>query len=385
MIRSKLIIVPIFRREVNKMRLLPPSLKSIESQLNKSLSASRKGFDKLTKFQKRTSNKAISLLSGNFKSLSKYMGFKRYSAADQFFFKFDDLPFMGKEYWFLHFTDFNTKKQLVITFGRAASGMDINKLRVRGKKNASGLECAAVAWLFDGKRKQVLFNTKEMLSLEKNHNEFSLRFDSTNHYFSFAGKYPSYRLHLEKNGAAISLKILRSKKGKPYEILNSFSPTIGIGLVNLYFDFKGEMLGEKFEGKCYVQKVILTSPFLPWNWGRLYFENNSIFEFFTIYTPLIPGKFKLFSQAHYFDYERNKTYYFKQANVRKSSKNNYWQISGKEYSILSKCYSSHPFSFKGIGEFNYLEYFAETANCTINGKPRGKAVGILEDAFGFVI
>ncbi|MEK6954833.1 MAG: hypothetical protein AABX01_07515 [Candidatus Micrarchaeota archaeon] len=366
------------------MRFLPVSIGEIEEKMGRSVAFSKKQLLRLNAFQKTTGKRALSILSSNFNSLSKFMGFEKYSAADQFFFDFVSLPPLGKEYWFLHFTDPNSKKQLVVTFGRAQSQMDINRLKIKGNVDLKGMECAAVIWLFDGKKK-VLLNSREYIKLEKGSEQNSLGFSSKSTNFDFHGKYPSYEMDFKGGKNQFALKITKSRKGKPFEILNSFSPTIGMGLVNLFFDFEGKMLGKPFSGKCYVQKVILTSPFIPWNWGRFYFEDGGIFEFFAVYTPILPGKLKLFTHAHYFDYHTNKTHNYPDVNIEKTPDGLHWHVFGDKYSLYAKSYSSHPFTFKGHGEFKYLEYFAEAVDLMVNGKVRGKGAGILEDAVGFVV
>jgi hypothetical protein len=182
-----------------------------------------------------------------------------------------------------------------------------------------------------------------------------------------------------------SLKIFKSKKGRPFEIQNLLAGRMGFGLVNIYFDFAGKLLGKPFKGKCYVQKVILTSPFIPWNWGRFYMEDGGILDFFVVYSPFLPTKVKLFTNIHFFDYKTGKTTYFKDVNIEKTTDDARWHIYGKDYSLFAKVYSSHPFTFRGLGKFTYMEYFSEALDLTINGKEHGKGSGIIEDAYGFVV
>ncbi|MFH1751258.1 MAG: hypothetical protein ABH863_06260, partial [Candidatus Micrarchaeota archaeon] len=100
---------------------------------------------------------------------------------------------------------------------------------------------------------------------------------------------------------------------------------------------------------------------------------------------LLPGKLKLFSHAHYFDFRTNKTHNYSDVNIEKTPDGLHWHVYGKKYSLFAKSYSSHPFTFKGLGRFKYLEYFAEAIDLTVAGKGRGKGAGILEDAVGFVV
>ena len=342
-------------------------------------------YSRLGRIQKSASKKATSALFESLHSLNDFLGYKNYRAADDFFFKFEKLPSFGKEHWFLYFVDPSSKRQLVATFGRSVEDMDINRVRIKtGTGGGIEADCAAVIWYFDGKKK-VLLNKKTRTHIGRWGKSNSLNFHSGKNKFDFMGKYPDYSMRYDSGGKNMfSLKIMKSSKGRPFEIQNMLAGRMGFGLVNIYFDFVGSLMGKKFEGKCYVQKVILTSPFIPWNWGRFY-TDCGILDFFTIYSPFLPAKIKLFTNVHYYDYRAGKMSYFKDLNIEKSPDSTHWHIYGKDYSLFAKAYSSHPFTFKGIGKFTYLEYFSEALDLTIKGRNCGKGTGIIEDAYGFVI
>ncbi|MFH1442688.1 MAG: hypothetical protein ABIG96_01520 [Candidatus Micrarchaeota archaeon] len=367
------------------MDLLPFSVNKLEKKIGKTFSYYQSKLPKLGNIQRKASKEAIGIISSNLRTLSRFLGTNRYEKADDFFFKFESLPPFGKEYWFMYFVDDSSKRQLVVTFGRPSSGMEINKVKLKGGNSKIESDCAAVVWYFDGKKKVVIDSRAKSL-LFSSDAENSLSFSNRKHDFSIEGKYPQYDLALEENGKSrISLEINRSKRGKPYEIINFLAANNGYGFVNLYFKFKGMLYGKPFSGNCYLQKVILTSPFIPWNWGRFYFKDGNVFEFFALYTPIIPAKIKLWTQAKYVDMKNGRTLQFPDFNIEKTKDGSRWHIFGKEYSLFAKAYSSHPFTFRGFGKFKYLEYFAETVDFTIRGKERGKGTGIIEDAFGFVV
>lgn len=342
-------------------------------------------YSKLDLMQRKASKKATSALFASLHSLNEFFGYRNYRAADEFFFRFELLPAFGKEYWFLYFVDPKSKKQLVATFGRSVEKMDINNVNIKsGAGGGSKADCAAVIWYFDGK-KNVLLNEKASTQILHDGKRNTLNFLRKGANFDFSGKYPKYSMEYFSTGKSlISLEITKSRRGKPFEIQNMLAGRNGFGLVNIYFDFKGKLMGETFSGKCYVQKVILTSPFIPWNWGRFYLDKG-IIDFFVVYSPFIPAKIKLFTNVHYYDYKSGKMSYFKDITIEKSADSLHWHIFGKDYSLLAKAYSSHPFTFKGIGKFTYLEYFSEALDLTIKGKSQGKGKGIIEDAYGFVV
>ncbi|MFH0972231.1 MAG: hypothetical protein V1835_06750 [Candidatus Micrarchaeota archaeon] len=375
------------------MKILPSSFREMEENLKRVVKYSEKKLlhyekkvPKLNDIQKAASDRAINTIYTSLLTLNRLLGFKNFTAADDFFFNFVELPPLGKEYWFLHFTDPKTGHQLIVTFGRANMAMDINRMKVRGSTNASGsTDCAAVIWLFDGEKK-LLLNSKVRAAIVRERAGNSLRFESRGTAFDISGKYPHYALTYSQNGKElINLKIMKSRRGRPYEIQNLLVNKIGYGLVNIYFDFEGKLVGKPISGKCYVQKVIITSPFLPWNWGRFYFQNGDIFEFFALYYPLLPGKFRLFSNAHYFDFKANRTMQFKDLNIEKTPAGDRWHIYGKDYTLFAKSYSSHPFIMRRFGEFKYLEYLAEAVDFSVHGRDKGIGYGFLEDAFGFVV
>ncbi len=382
------------------MRILPSSFREMEENLKRAVWASRKWlrhYDKkmpqLTHLQRIASDQAFDTITKNFSTLNRLLGFRNFTAADEFFFNFIDLPPLGKEYWFLHFTDPKSGNQLIVTFGRANMTMDINRVKVKGSGNSSSpANCAAVIWLYDGSKK-LLLNSAVKTTLVKDARGNELSFRGKQSEFAISGKYPNYDLEFtergqkkaHRNGVSIGLKLEKPEKGIPYEMQNLLANKIGYGLVNIYFDFKGKMLGRDFSGKCYVQKVIITSPFLPWNWGRFYFADGGIFEFFALYYPLIPGKFRLFSNAHYFDFKANRTLRFKDLKIEKTPDGGRWHVYGKNYSLFAKAYSSHPFTMRGFGEFKYLEFLSEAVDFSVKGRDRGKGFGFLEDAFGFVV
>ncbi|MEK6843599.1 MAG: hypothetical protein AABY04_03860 [Candidatus Micrarchaeota archaeon] len=369
------------------MRISDFSVKNIEKELESKLKEYENTLMQFSPIQKNEINRRIRQLENRFSSLTKFFKFQKYSAADDFLFKYEKLPPFGKEYWFLYFVEPKTKHQLIVTFGRYSSHININKLELTGSSEETNIsECAAVAWMFDKKRK-ILLNSKQKVEVvygEKDSKK-KIEFEGKGNKFNFSGKYPNYNLSLNTKMGNTHLELYRSKKGKPFEIQHLFAGNLGFGLVNLYFDFKGTLLGKKIEGKCYVQKVIVTSPFIPWNWGRFYFQDGSIFEFFTPYIPFLPTKVKFASLVHYYDAKKNKTYKLKGLKIEKAAGLSRWHIFGDDYSLYARPYSEFLFKFEGLGFFKYYEYFTEAVDFYVMGKQLENGVGIIEDAYGFLV
>ncbi|GBE17980.1 hypothetical protein BMS3Abin16_00568 [archaeon BMS3Abin16] len=50
---------------------------------------------------------------------------------------------------------------------------------------------------------------------------------------------------------------------------------------NKYLPFKGRVMGRRVEkGVAFIQKVYLNMPFMPWRWGRVFFESGARFDFY---------------------------------------------------------------------------------------------------------
>jgi hypothetical protein len=90
---------------------------------------------------------------------------------------------------------------------------------------------------------------------------------------------------------------------------------------NKYLPFQGEIMGEAVEkGFAFIQKVNLNMPFIPWKWGRVFFENGAQLDF---YKPRLI--FPLFKSIN-FDL-RDERIKFK-LNQKISLEGDRWTISG---------------------------------------------------------
>ncbi len=49
---------------------------------------------------------------------------------------------------------------------------------------------------------------------------------------------------------------------------------------NKYARYTGRIMGKRSEGIVFLQKVWLNMPFIPWKWGRTFFENGTMMDFY---------------------------------------------------------------------------------------------------------
>ena len=149
-----------------------------------------------------------------------YRIFKRnqYPTADHLFFALEDLPSMGKEYWFLYFCAPPNEEQVVLTLGRSVEPVKVNRTRVRSEEETESVPCAAVCWFYSGK-KHVVFDSIANVSIGKG-KEQSLSARNGNSSITTSGKYPSYSIELVSGGKKVfEAKAFPPKKGMPFEMV----------------------------------------------------------------------------------------------------------------------------------------------------------------------
>lgn len=340
---------------------------SMKKSLARELDLTRRYLNGLTSQETRLIEGKLSSAVKHFKGIPRLLKKRDYSHVDDFFFMNEDLPFPGKEYWFMNFVSTQgDKKQLVLTFGSAA----VNT-RVNDKLVSSG-KLAVVGWLYSNKKKS-LFNKLSKVTIEPG------KIDCNE--FSFTGEYPNYELRV---GKRTHFKLTKRSRGPPFEINNEFVRGIGIGLVNLYSDVRGELDGEEFKGSCYVQKVVAITPFVPWNWVRVVFPDKSVFDFFAPRLNLHKTNYWLNHTGKYFDYRTKKTFELKNLKFQELG-NGRWFVSGGGVTAFLRSYAFEPFSFKGLGSFCYDEYLVECLDFQFKKESKLGGIGILEDAHGVML
>ncbi|OLS20173.1 MAG: hypothetical protein HeimC2_38630, partial [Candidatus Heimdallarchaeota archaeon LC_2] len=182
--------------------------------------------------------------------------------------------------------------------------------------------------------------------------------------------------------------------GDSMEFFTIDKMSLGVEVGNVYVDYAGKLSGKEFVGRAYMQKVVMSAPFIPWYWGRFIFENGSVLVFFLLWVELPGVSRTIYSQGKFYDVE-NKTYHqFDDFEIKRISNTNYWTVihdsNEKNIFVLMESYTNNVFVMKSRGEFNYDEMFAEIKEIRIKVGDRifsndefGKGSGSLEAATGF--
>ena len=336
------------------------------------------------------------------RSMKKLLERKEYPHPDDFFFTIEDLPYMGKEYWFLHFVVPGSDEQVVITAGRSQGPVLVNKTRVTdasGKKaGANVVDCAAVCWMFTDK-KEVFIDSGGQVGLEKRGGKKTLFFRKGRNEVTFRGAYPRFDIVLKKAGKeAFSAKATAKRSGLPWEMppyltVNPLVRGLGALLVNYYFDFEGRMKGRRVKGRAYLQKVVATIPLAPWNWVRVEFKNGDTLDYFSG-KPLGEKAPKVKFMCN--DFVEIQGARHKMGDLKFQSyldgETRRWVLSGKNLFLAMESYSLQPFSMRNKTRFQYDEYLVrvtdfvlKTGAKTYTLKDMGPSSGIVEDAYGYLL
>ena len=362
-------------------------------------------------------------------SLKRFMDLfraKHYSRPDELFFAIDELPAMGKEYWFLQFCAPPGLEQVVITAGRSVDSVQVNKTAVKSKSAgaapASGpsgsgpsarsalasaadpppVSCAAVCWYYSKKRRVVIDSLSDvrMHQIKGGHR---LSIAQGKRLVEIKGRYPHYQITLVHNGKTVFMahahksKLRPSESGAPYEMVhllkNPIARRFGAAMVNYYFDFEGTLEGKPLCGKAYLQKVVAVMPLAPWNWVRIHFSGGGVLDFFAG-KPLGNSRPAMHFECN--DYLEVKGRKVRLGNVSLTSwlegEKRRWLLSGPHCMLAMESYALQTFSMKQKTKFEYDEYLVKvtdfvymrgTTHCTL--KDLGPGVGLVEDARGYLI
>lgn len=353
------------------------------------------------------SDKARQVIS-RIRAIGRLFKTRHYADPDKLFFTFEDLPMMGKEYWFLYFLVPGGKKQTVLTFGRAEDPVMVNQTSVdkameRGGWNAQpdSLHCAAVCWMHDEKKK-VLIDSHAQVRLEREGEGRKVNrltaSSGPQHRVIVEGKYPEYEIRLVDDGKTIfSAHAHPPKKGMPYEIVNLLrTPLVsqfGAVMANYYFEFEGKMNGRALAGKAYLQKVVAVMPLAPWNWVRLEFAGGAAFDFFAA-KPLGNGKRELHFACNDFLEIRGRK--IKTGKLTLSSwltgGKRRWLLTGKDFFLSMESFAMQPFVMKQKMTFRYDEYLVVVRDFAMKAEGKtytldklGAGSGIVEEASGYLM
>lgn len=324
---------------------------------------------------------------------------KSHSSPDELFFSVEDLPYLGKEYWFLYFSDPASDLQAILTLGRSAEPVKVNRSSVLGckSKGKRHIDCAAVCWLYSGK-KRVLFDSVASVRIHRGKIENSLIASSEGNEASIRGDYPDFDIRLSKKGKVVFFaRACFPKEGIPYEMINLLKnplvSKLSSAMINYYFDFNGKMSGKNVSGKAYLQKVVAVMPLAPWNWVRINFSRGACLDFFSG-KPLGSVPAIHFADNAYFEEDGVRTKI--SGDIKLTSfmdgESRIWLLSGNGFFLSMRTYALQPFVMKQRTTFRYNEYLVRVTDFAFKTKDKehsllslGEGRGIVEEASGYLI
>ncbi len=344
---------------------------------------------KKVEVSKRLTKKILGRISKRFASARhNYYDKKEKAAIDDMLFSSEELPILGKEYWFLLFIEKKGKRQLMVTFGRGKlKGYSVNETSIEKKRDNSIFE----SWYYDNGVKEQPTRTTKTNVKKRGLSTFG---DGVE--FTFSGSYPKYEVCLKNEGKPTAkLKLKVPEKGERFEFVEYFKVMFGFGAISIFPEFKGTLNGKRFEGSCFVQKVVVTAPIIPWNWCRVHFRNGSVLSYFTLRIPKTPKKF--WTALNFYDAESNKIHHFSGAKISKFGKSQTYvyletESRDSELECVLKVYASKRFKMKNRILFNYTQYLVNvesvrfrTGRKVISEKDLDAGTGFMEDTDGILL
>ncbi|MHA2028990.1 MAG: hypothetical protein ACW99A_07210 [Candidatus Kariarchaeaceae archaeon] len=312
---------------------------------------------------------------------------------NEFLFTADELPTLGKEYWFflLTGTGENHKDQLMVSFGRnKGHTMQIDdSLQFKDGEDFHG--GIGEIWYYNKGDTTKFGKLGGKIATQND----SVTFETDEYRATFSGNYPELQLTVSKNDSLIvNIKTRMPKIGDSMEFFAIDKMNFGVEVGNVYLDYSGKIEDTNFVGRAYMQKVVMSAPFIPWYWGRFVFENGSVLVFFLLWVELPGVSRTIYSQGKFYDVESETYHKFDDFKVERVRNTNYWTLihdsKEKNVYVLLESYTNNVFVMKSKGEFNYDEMFAEIKEIRIAIGDRiydndefGKGAGSLEAATGF--
>ncbi len=310
---------------------------------------------------------------------------------DRVMYNSETLPPLGKEYWWFLFFGQNGEKPIqlmLLIFRKHGKKMLFNDkemvLRNLGKNK---FQAVTAGWVYDGKRLHDLGDTNAITEIqgEKIVSEIS------GQKMILSGGFPDYRL---KVGDTIDLNIKKANYLEDKDACGVFIPPFGMGWVDIFSDADGTVLGKKFKGTAHLQKVVGTTIFGPFYWGRIIFQNGSVAQFFCLKTGKDSKKY-FHRSLTFYDHKNNEIIKFNNPKLKISKRKAgtlLWIVEGKDNSkdfrIVLETYAKKQFSMKGGGSQVYVEYAVIPKELSLKTKDRaitlddlGRGVGTFEDAY----
>ena len=313
------------------------------------------------------------------------------------FYKCENLIPYGKEYWFAIFTSMDKKKnpmQLIVTFGRRNSRKSvIDNVEILGDSPGNGTtRMGGFAWCYDGRKKLVVPTVETMTSVT----DHSIVSAGEGLSIDISGNVPQFRVRVDSNAIKCDFSLTKPASGYDTEVLNELKMRLNYQVYNLYYDFDGTLNGREYSGRCYMQKVLLMTPMVPWYWSRFEFKDGSSFVFFKPYFGSRDMNYSLRNKGAFYSAAEDRLYWVYNIDVKHDAMFKNWKITsnGDGYSLTvgAKAYANHGFNFRYGGAFNYNEHMVniskfdfQTEGRKINVRKLGGGAGIVEDATGLLI
>jgi len=310
---------------------------------------------------------------------------------DQVMFSTETLPPLGKEYWwFLAFDTMGDKpKQLMLLiFRKYGKKMLFNGETMEFCGNGKDqFRAVTSGWVYDGDRLLDLGDTNAIINVDIN----EIGGEVSGRKLLISGGYPNYKISV---GDIIKLDLTKSDTLQEKYAHGVFLPPLGMGWVDAFGVVEGEVFGKKFVGHSHLQKVFGVTPFGPFHWGRIIFQNGSIVTFFCLKTG--ENSQVLFHKSlSFIDNDNNEIIIFDKVKLRISKiigAKLYWVIEGKdsekELSMMLESHAEKTYSMKGGGSQTYTEhavtpaaFYLKTDSKLIFLDHLGKGWGTLEDAY----
>jgi hypothetical protein len=244
------------------------------------------------------------------RNLEDYIKIEREEKSfDDEFFDFTDKIYPWTTvYRYFFLTDLVKKTQLMLGIGQKTSNnYKVNGVKTEFSNTESPYKMAISYWVENGS-----------LSHKTRNDKVNINHGIKSETFSFFKENDGYRFCLDDQSTDVFLKN-RDSKTDFVNFKAGFSPFYRH---NKYMPFEGKIKGKKVEkGFAYIQKVYLNMPFIPWRWGRVFFENGAKFDF---YEPrmLVP----LFKSIN-FEVEDRKLEFKHEQKINFSDSS--WTLSGK--------------------------------------------------------
>ncbi|MFQ5887338.1 MAG: hypothetical protein ACE5HY_01420 [Candidatus Hydrothermarchaeales archaeon] len=210
---------------------------------------------------------------------------------EQSFFDFDDkLRYWTTIYRYMLFVDYESDIQLMIGIGqKKISNYYVNKIPIEFASNPPNYKVGLSYWY---QNDELLHKTKN--DILKNYNE-----GFVSDTLSFKRDGGGYNFKLEELETEIRVTEKFDEDFLKFgSIVNPFNRH------NAYFSFDGKIKGVQSKGIAFIQKVAINMPFIPWRWGRAFFENDAQLDFYEprALVPLFKSlNFKIDDEIYWFN------------------------------------------------------------------------------------